>query len=493
MGKVFKTMTADGINLSDYFQIKKVHRPGVADITNVTKQYGKSGTQLLEKKYGSKLIKVDIYIKKDILDTIDILNSIFYKEQFKITFSDRPNKYFIVTIADIGDPSSDVRDAELTLSFLSLDGQEHSSSYKEVTNYTVYDDRIVFNVVNNGSKDAFPIITLKHSEENGYIGFVNEQTMIALGDDEEADSEPREHSVRILDYKEANGLIDINKALADGVKNAAILNDTSQTLDTALGIQEHWGRSHLALGVRPTTAGNHAGSLSFDIPDGSLNERIWWRQVFWAGRSSQVGFIKISVSDEKGQFLYGVETIKRKNTLETEYNFLVTDGQGGYKKTPLHWTFLATEWNKDNPFNVPRGWSDMTRRDDQMSVFWWGSQYKRTFPELKGKISTKVHIAIGGFGARELVTHPYIDEFEFRKDKVSYDFDIPNTFAPGSVVVMDSERDIVIADNLESANLLIDGFENFPVIPPGESTFEIYFSSFLKTKPEIKFTFEERW
>lgn len=493
MGKIFKTMTADGLSLSDYFQIKKVHRPPTADITNTTKQFGNRGVQLLDKKYGSKLIKVDIFIKDDILDTIDILNSIFGKKEFRISFSDRPDKYFNVTLAGISDPSSDVRDAELTLSFLSMDGQEHSTSYKEVTDYTIFDDRVVFNVENKGNKEAFPIITLKHNEENGYIGFVNEKTLIGLGDDEQADSEPRQHSVIIKNYKESNGTNDINQALVEGAKNVAILNDTSQVLDTTIGVQEHWNRSHLALDYRPTTTGNHAGSLSFDIPEGSLNEYIWWRQVFWAGRASQLGFIKIMVSDENGQFLYGAETIKRKNGLETEYNFFVTDGQGGYIRTDLHWTFNATEKDSDNPFNVPRGWSDMTRRDDQVSVFWWGSQYKRTFPSLKGKKSSKVHIAIGGFGTKELVTHAYLDELVIRKDNVSYEFDIPNTFAKGTVVVMDSERDLVIVDNLEKLNLLIDGFENFPIIPVGKSTFEIYFSSFLKTKPDINFKFEERW
>ncbi|MFS5674344.1 distal tail protein Dit [Streptococcus agalactiae] len=494
MAKVFKKMTADGIDLSHYFQIKKIHRPATADITNNVKQYGKRGAQLIEKKYGSKLIKVDIFIKEDILATIDILNSIFIREEFKIVFSDRPDKYFIVTLTDISDPSSDVRNADLTLSFLALDGQEHSTSYQEATSFTEYDDKIVFHLQNNGNKEAFPIITLNHTEENGYIGLVNRLSVFQLGDEEEVDTEPRQHSVVTYNYKE-KATQDINQALAIATPNAGRFNDAMQTLDGTLSVKKLWNRSHIYLSSYPATAGiNHAGSITFDIPDGgSLNDYIWWRQIFWCLNINQLGFIKISVSDENGDFLYGVETIKRKKGLETEYNFLVTDENGGYKNTPLRWKFKATEYNNHNPFNAPRGWSDLTRSDDQVSVHWWGSQYKRTFPELKGRVGTKIHIGIGAFDKRPFMSYALLNEFMYRKDKVTYDFDIPNAFGQGCEVVIDSERDIVTVDNVKNLNIVADGFDSFPVIPVGPSDFEIHFSSWNTKKPIVKLTYEERW
>lgn len=494
MVKVFKKMTADGIDLSPYFQIKKIHRPSTATITNTVKQYGKRGAQLIEKKYGSKLIKVDIFIKEDILATIDILNSIFIREEFKIIFSDRPDKYFIVTLSDISDPSSEVRNADLTLSFLALDGQEHSTSYKEATNFTEYDDKIVFHLQNNGNKEAFPIITLNHTEENGYIGLVNQLSVFQLGDEEEVDTEPRQHSVVTYNFKE-NAPQDINQGFALAQKNVGIFNDTSQNIDGTLAVKELWERSHVYLSSYPATTGaNHAGSITFDIPDGgSLYDYIWWRQVFWCLDINQLGFIKICVSDENGEFLYGVETIKRKKGLETEYNFMVTDGNGGFKQTPLHWKFKATEFNDHNPFNAPRGWSDITRCDDQVSVFWWGSQYKRTFPELKGRVGAKISIGIGGFDSRPFMSYAFLDEFVYRKDKVNYDFDVPNAFGQGCEVVIDSERDIVTVDNVKNLNIVAEGFDNFPVIPVGPSDLEVHFSSWNTKKPIVKLIYEERW
>ncbi len=199
------------------------------------------------------------------------------------------------------------------------------------------------------------------------------------------------------------------------------------------------------------------------------------------------------VSDENGHFLYGVETIKRTLGTKTEYNFLVTNGKGGYKITDLRWTFDATHFETQNPFNEPRGWSDMTRADDTVSVFWWGSQNKRVFPELKGKKSKQVHIAIGTIQGSPLVTHMYIDGFYYRKDKVPYEFNIPNAFGAGTEVVINAENDTVLVDNIPKANIIADGFFSFPKIPPGTSTLEVYSSSWSTANPDITLNFEERW
>ena len=68
--------------------------------------------------------------------------------------------------------------------------------------------------------------------------------------------------------------------------------------------------------------------------------------------------MKVVVSDINGQFLYGTETFKRSYGLNTEYNFMVSDGNGGYKFLDRY-TFQCTDLDHQNPFNKPRGWSDI--------------------------------------------------------------------------------------------------------------------------------------
>ncbi|MDS2724448.1 phage tail protein, partial [Streptococcus pneumoniae] len=121
---------------------------------------------------------------------------------------------------------------------------------------------------------------------------------------------------------------------------------------------------------------NNAQSLTWAIPVdssgevGSLNDYLLWRQVFMAAVANQYGFIKVTVSDTDGNFLYGVETYKRYQTLDCEYSFFTTDGKGGYKFIKW-WYFTGTgaQVGKLDPFSAEKGWSELKRNDDRVQVF----------------------------------------------------------------------------------------------------------------------------
>ena len=354
---------------------------------------------------------------------------------------------------------------------------------------------MVFAIDNKGTADAYPIITFKANDENGYYGLVSDRFAFEAGSIEEADIVPYKHSEILWDYVTGEGII---KGLADGQKNVAILNDNYQNLNGTLAIQSAWGRPHLFLANRGGgPLGNHAGSVTWEIPadsvgeKGALHEYIWWRQIFWVNPANQYGFIKISFTGENGEFLYGVETIKRGNGLNTEYNFLAANGNGSYKLVK-QWTFWPTHNPSENPFNKDSGQSDILRRDDEVQLFWNGSYQKFTVPEIKGKKSIKVHVAMGAFGDKPLPTHMYLDSIVYRKDFVNGTKDIPNRYAAGSTLIINSENDSVFLNNLPNLDQVVDG-SLWPVIPPGKSEIEILQSSWAKKKPAVSIEFEERW
>lgn len=148
---------------------------------------------------------------------------------------------------------------------------------------------------------------------------------------------------------------------------------------------------------------------------------------FWLGSANQTGYLKICVTDASGTFLYGVETFKRYNGLGCEYNFLASDGKGGFRIVDRK-NFLGTHIEQHNPFNEPRGWSDIMRFDDVVQYYWWGSYPRYSIPEIKGKKSDKIHVIFGRVGNAPLVTHMYLDDFIYRKDHVTKEEDIPNRF-----------------------------------------------------------------
>lgn len=449
------------------------------------------GSVIQRYKIDSKKITVSFSIWTRDRNTVKHqLASIFNQsEPKKLLFSDEPDKYYLALVVDeIQMQEASIKRSYGTITFLIPDGVAHSTTYKKVTDYTESDGKMIFNIVNKGNVEALPIISIKHNAENGYVGLVNQTGVMAVGDEDIIGSEVREHSLRPFDYSETGtGIAD---GFAKGTKNVAILNDTSQVLDKSLFVGPWLGRDHLFLDGNVSPAGNHAGSLTFDLPsEGSLYDYFWWRQVFWAGAVNQCGFIKIMISDTDGKFLYGVETIKRKKGLETEYNFFVTDGQGSYKQTSFMKKFNATHLNSDNPFNEPRGWSDVLRKDDEVSLFWFGSRTTINCPELKGKKSAKLHVALGSLGGKPLVTRMYVDGIKYRKDN---SYLPPNPFGEGSELVINSENDTLLVDNIPKINTIVDG-SDFLKIPVGTSQLELYKSSWATTAPTVEIKFEERY
>lgn len=477
-------------DLSDIITILKGFTPfGGANYELDTKDSVSNGVYFYKNRFREKILKVPFFVTYPTVERYDYLQSVLAVDEPKrLEFSHLPDRYYLAIPTGDLDFEEFRMNGKGIITFLIPDGVAHSKTYKKVTDYTESDGKMIFNVVNKGNVEALPIITIKHNAENGYIGLVNKTGVMAVGDEEIVDSETRSHSLMPFDYTETGS--GISEGLAVATKNVAILNDTAQILDKNLFIEQWYDREHLRLDSNVSPSGNHAGSITFDLPsEGSLYDYFWWRQVFWAQAYGQLGFIKITVSDTDGNFLYGVETIKRKKTLETEYNFFTTDGKGGFKNSNFMKQFYATELLHDNPFNPQGGWSDIIRKDDEVSVFWWGGRTTVYCPEIKGKKSAKLHIAIGSMGGNPLVSRMYIDGIKYRKDN---SYMPPNPFSAGSELIINSENDTLLVDNIPKINAMVNG-SDFLKIPVGTSQLELYKSSWATTSPTVEIKFEERY
>lgn len=370
----------------------------------------------------------------------------------------------------------------------------NNSRYGSITK--ISNDHYKIKLNNFGSATAYPKFRIKHNSENGWVGIVKSATeAYEIGNPEEADGKNIKKSEILFDYVSNDR---ITTGFQEGAKNVAILNDTSQDINGTLFLDNAWGRPHIALADRGTgTKGNRGSSITWEIPadsngeKGSLNEYFWWRQIFWLGSANQYGFMKICVSDTEDKFLYGVETFKRASGLECEYNFMVSDGNGGYRMTPLRWTFTGTHLDSQNPFNAERGWSDLQRRDDEIQVFWWGSYPRIKVPEIKGRKSAKIHVFFGDMGTSPQVTHMYLDSIVYRKDYIDGWEDIPNRYRMGSVLEVDMAKGKTYLDNLPTMDGLAYLSEPFG-LDAGENEIDIYFSSWITKDPDIEVTWYER-
>lgn len=490
-------MTFNGVGMSRFFRVREVVR-AIGNDRNISQVDAPLiGTNIQKVSFGAKKITVSFTMLEKTATEIEALKHelagvLHVKEPARLAFEDEPDKYYMaIPTGDvsIGNINRVCQKGEIT--FLVPDGVAHSVTYKRVVDYEERQGKMVFAIDNKGTADAYPIITFKANDENGYYGLVSERFAFEVGNVEEQDGKIVSKKLTMFDFREQR----IKEGLASARKNEGITN-APELLQGTLRIDEFWGRSHIILNSEENRKDKGA-SLTWEIPvdeygvKGSLTDYIWWRQIFWIGRESQQGALKVTVSAEDGTFLYGVETFKRRLGLATEYNFLGADGQGGYTILGRK-TFNATDQDSQNPFNQNRGWSDMVREDDKVGFYWFGSREERTISHIKGKKSAKIHITYIALENQELPTHMHIDGFLYEKTNNNAWEDVPNRYASGSTVVINSENDNLILNNIYNLDQVVDG-SLWPVIPPGKSEIEILQSSWAKKKPTVSIEFEERW
>ena len=495
------TVIYNNHDLSEVIKINEVIRPVGNERDVTTNDAPFLGVNVQEVRTGPKKIKVKFTVqKKTARDTelakhtlATILNT---DKPVRIDISDEPDKYYmglVIGSVDVDNVARWLQKGEFEI--LVPDGVAHGTTYRRFDNGQEQPDKVVFNLVNNGNVPAFPVITVKNNAENGYIGVVNASGALEVGDREEADTGIVKKSEILMDFRGDK----ISTGFSQALKNQGVTNDnTEYVVGTAERINL-WDRPHIKLknlrGV--TKLQNYATSLTWTIPNdsageiGSLNDYLWWRQVFWSEALNQYGFIKITISDTNDKFLYGVESFKRSLGSECEYNFFASDGKGSYNILK-RWEFDGSTTGDINPFSVARGWSDLKRNDDNVQVFYRGSYFAFIVPEIKGRKSAKIHVTLGAYRDYPMVSHMYLDELYYRKDFVKTIGDVPNRYPIGSNVVLNSENDTVTVDGLEKIVDVVDG-SSFLTIPPGNSQLEVYCSSWVKTKPTVKVEFKERY
>lgn len=492
------TMQFNKTDLSDLIEIHDIKRDIGNNRSIATSYTSTIGVNIHHQTIDAKFIEVEFSIwSKDRNDIKHKLAGIFnVSRPKKLTFSDEPDKYYLaMPIENISMQETKGRRSTGSIKLIVPDGVAHSSTYKEVTEPISSTDRLVFEVNNKGNVDAYPIIIIKNNYENGYVGIVNASGALEIGNREEADTGIVKKSEVLLDFRGDK----ISDAFNQAVKNRAITNDNAETVTGTSELITLWDRKHIKLRDQTIKGkfGNYATGLSWDIPIdsdggvGSLDDYIIAKQVFVSEGANQYGFIKITVSDTSGQFLYGFETFKRSKGQSCEFNMFGSNGKGKYNFLK-NWTFIGTSDNSLNPFTSTKGELEIQRNDTKVQVYYKGSYYSFIIPEIKDRKSAKIHVTLGAFHDKPIVSHMYLDELMYRKDFVPGIGDVPNRYPIGSNIVVDNEEDTIMVDGINKFGDRVHG-SSWIKLPPGKSQLEIYTSSWVEKKPTVSIKFEERW
>lgn len=492
------TMQFNKTDLSELIEIHDVRR-NIGNNRSIATSYTSSiGVNVQQQTIDAKFIEVEFSIwSKDRNTLKHKLAGIFnVSSAKKLIFSDEPDKYYLaMPIESISMQETSGRRSTGSMKFIVPDGVAHSSAYKSVTEPISATDRLVFEVNNEGNVDAYPIITIKNNYENGYVGIVNASGALEVGDREEADIGTVKRSEVLIDFRDDR----ISNGFERATKNKAVTNDNGENVVGTSEVVTVWNEKHIRLRNQATQGkyGNYATSLSWDIPIdsagevGSLNDHLIGKINFTTNSINQYGFIKVTISDTNGQFLYGFECFKQKQGQDCQFNALRSDGKGSYYFLK-RWNFICTSDSKQNPFTSSNGRFELSRNDDKVHIYYNGSYHSFTVPEIKDRKSAKIHVMLGSYYDKPQPEHMYLDELMYRKDFVPTIGDVPNRYPIGSTIIVNNEEDTIMVDGINKFGDRVHG-SSWIKLPPGKSRLEIYTSSWVQKKPTVSINFEERW
>ena len=492
------TMNFNKTDLSELIEIHDVRR-NIGNNRSIATSYTSAvGVNVQQQTIDAKFIEVEFSIwSKDRNTLKHKLAGIFnVSSAKKLVFSDEPDKYYLaMPIESISMQETSGRRSTGSMKFIVPDGVAHSSAYKSVTEPISATDRLVFEVNNGGNVDTYPIIPIQNNSEHGYVGIVNASGALEVGDREEADIGTVKRSEVLIDFRDDR----ISNGFERATKNKAVTNDNGENVVGTSEVVTVWNEKHIRLRNQATQGkyGNYATSLSWDIPVdsagevGSLNDHLIGKINFTTNSINQYGFIKVTISDTNGQFLYGFECFKQKQGQDCQFNALRSDGKGSYYFLK-RWNFICTSDSKQNPFTSSNGRFELSRNDDKVHIYYNGSYHSFTVPEIKDRKSAKIHVMLGSYYDKPQPEHMYLDELMYRKDFVPTIGDVPNRYPIGSTIIINNEEDTIMVDGINKFGDRVHG-SSWIKLPPGKSRLEIYTSSWVQKKPTVSINFEERW
>ncbi len=434
---------------------------------------------------GSRKLEVPIVIVSDVLKTIDKLNALFREKDKRLIFKQQPDRFYIARLKTEIEPSSAVRNSELTLEFEVPDGFAHAVNPDnlEVTNASV------ININNEGNEPTEPIITITHKSDNGWIGLINETGVFGVGVRESLD----------MDKKPSREILIPNlKSFTSGRTTTIPTGDLAQgTLNVSstqvtLGAKGPWGNGKMWCGgynvasIPPSGAGVGTG-----------DKRFYARFQIAAetGKTTQTGLLKILFLDSNNKIV-AMYDVHKGTTAQNKADFILWYGGNSLRRLKT-FNFTPSAKATENSFRAStHGNVDFEKVGARLNFFYWGKHYGVTVPELADTAIAKVGIFIGQYGTRDLITNHFFTHFKVKSffaeiknlDKIA---GVKNTFLANDELMVDTAATEITVNGEPRADLFAKGGD-FLTIPPGKSQL-IVDKSEWSGDVDVQIEFRKRW
>ncbi len=370
----------------------------------------------------------------------------------------------------------------------------HSTDTKIVT-ASVVDGILTANVNNNGSDDIFPVYRFKYGQENGYQAIVHAGGILELGNAEEVDQE----------FVKSQKMVDTT-TFSELTRYTGLspYSPTEFDLSGTLALQTAGGADTkgLRLANRGTGAKVYAGgAMRYTVPadvSGEVGAKNFWsymQLLFWIGRVGQTGVTQIIYTDENDKII-AMYTIGKWTTsgsgARCKAQYMGTDGN---LVTRFDEEFQANNEDTQNPFSIRQGSFDFVKQGDNLRFYFFGRYSDAYAPHLATVKCRKVYIVeadVFGRKGSDYITHNALKRFIFQKNNVDSWDDIPNRYAAGSELVVDTESGNIYFNGQPSNDERVEGTYFYP-LKPGTNKIEFYQSSWVTNPPNVTIEYKERY
>ena len=456
-----------------------------------------TGSTLISSKVGVKIINMPFRVKDGVNVKYDDLQRILNtKEVKRLTFGHMPNRYFMAVSSGTNDFKERVAGfiGHGTIKWIVPDGVSHSVDTKIVT-ASVVDGILTANVNNNGSDDIFPVYRFKYGKENGYQAIVHAGGVLEMGNSDEVDknfvkSQKMVDTTTFTELSRYTGLSPYSPSEFD--------------LSGTLAVQTAGGADTrgLRLANRGTGAKVYAGgAMRYTVPadvSGEVGAKNFWsymKLLFWIGRFGQTGVTQIIYTDDSDKII-AMYTIGKWSTsgsgasCKAQYR-----GADGNLVTRFDEEFQANNEDTQNPFNIRQGSFDFAKQGDNLRFYFFGRYSDVYAPHLADVKCRKVYIVeadVFGRKGNDYITHNALKRFIFQKNNVDKWDDIPNRYAAGSELVVDTESGNIYFNGQPANDERVEGTYFYP-LKPGLSKVEFYQSNWITEPPEVTVEWKERF
>lgn len=492
------SVTYDGQSLNDFLGVGQNYNAfDSAEWSNELRNIGNSnGTTYLYRSYGAKTITMPFYIKGSVKTKYDMLMTVLnVSEPKRLTFGNLANRYFLAL------PDGKVEFEMLgenagrgTITWLIPDGVSHSTDTKIVT-ASVVDGILTANVNNNGSDEVFPTYRFSYPAENGYQAIVHASGILELGNVEDVDKE----------FVKSQKMVDTT-TFTELTRYTGLSPYSPSEFDLSgtLAVQTAGGADTrgLRLANRGTGAKVYAGgAMRYTVPadvSGDVGAKNFWsymQLLFWVGRVGQTGVTQIIYTDADDKII-AMYTIGKWTTsgsgARCKAQYMGADGN---LVTRFDEEFQANNIDTQNPFSIRQGSFDFAKQGDNLRFYFFGRYSDVYAPHLADVKCHKVYIVeadVFGRKGNDYITHNALKRFIFQKNNVDSWDDIPNRYAAGSELVVDTESGNIYFNGQPANDERVEGTYFYP-LKPGTNKIEFYQSSWVTNPPNVTIEYKERY